>query len=151
MSIQHAFISPLFPRWCHRQSREKEIILHLFKHKSVHRRRAGGGDIIMKIICSYQKSGIRKTAGKELSFKSSKHKQDSQSVIFLGSDLVTDQIKAGCCDGSALTYGFTAHTPHNAMFVAHHIGNSFKQPRCTQTHIWKTFKLLMGRQNKKTF
>lgn len=144
MSIRHAFISPSFPWWCHRQSTErKKISLHLFKHKSVHRRWARG-DIIMKIICSYQKSGTRKAAGKEWSFKSSKHKQDSRGVTFLGSELIADllDIKAGCCDGSALTYGFTAHTPHNAAQ-----GKVWReQACCTQTHMWKTLKLLMGGQ-----
>ncbi len=42
---------------------EDKIILHLFKHKCI-RRRWAGGDIIMKIICSYQKSGTRKRVGK---------------------------------------------------------------------------------------
>lgn len=98
----------------------------------------------MKIICSYQKSGTRKAAGKEWSFKSSKHKQDSRGVTFLGSELIADllDIKAGCCDGSALTYGFTAHTPHNAAQ-----GKVCReQACCTQTHMWKTLKLLMGGQ-----
>lgn len=90
----------------------------------------------MKSICSYQKSRTRKAAGK-LRFKSSN--KDSQGVIFLGSELVTDlsDIKAGCCDGSALTYGFTTHAPYDAMFVAHRIGNRFKRAAVlyTNTHM----------------
>lgn len=123
----------------------EKISLHLFKHKSV-RRRWAGGDIIMKIICSYQKSGTRKAAGKELSFKSSKHKQGSQCVILVGSEPVTEllHIKAGFCGGSAPTCGFTAQTPLDAKFVAHDMGNSFYC--CIQTHMWNALKLLMGRQ-----
>lgn len=42
----------------------------------------------MTIICSYQKSGTRKAAGKGLGAQ--KHNENSKGVIFLGSELVTD-------------------------------------------------------------
>lgn len=105
-----------FPWWCRRRSGEGKGIriyiyiksLHLFKHTIVHRRWARG-DIIMTIICSYQKSRTSWDRGGR-----SKQERKSQSVIFLGSGLITDlsDIKAGCCDRSALTYGSSAHTPH---------------------------------------
>lgn len=115
----------------------------------------------MKIICSYQKSLDR--AGKQLggsrASKVQNISKDSQGKIFLCSDrhtvLIWNQV---CRDGSALTYGFTAHIPRDAVCRPPHRGHLlffffFFLKRAAvlfpQTHIWKTFMLLMGRENEK--
>lgn len=89
----------------------------------------------MTIICSYQKSRTSWDRGGR-----SKQERKSQSVIFLGSGLITDlsDIKAGCCDRSALTYGSSAHTLRTrAIFAGRHIGNGFKRAAAlyTNTHV----------------
>lgn len=87
MSIRHAFISPLFPRLCHRRSREKKAFSTCLNIRTFMGSEPGG-DIIMKIICRHQKSGTMKAAGKELNFRQSKHNQESRGLIFLGWKLV---------------------------------------------------------------
>lgn len=117
MSIWHAFISPLFPWWCQTKEGEKKKTYPPVKTQECSQTVSWGGHNYENYL---QLSKIRdqESSWEGAVLEVQKHKPDNQSVIFLGSELVQIS-KAGCCDGLALTYGFSARSPHDAMFVDH--------------------------------
>lgn len=127
---------PCFLGGCHRRGRrKKKIILHLFKHESVHRQWAGGTQL-WKLFAAIKNTSPGKQLERSRAWKSERQPRCNVSWFRAGHGPFSN-IKAGCCVGSTLTYGLAAHTPHDAMFVAHHIRNSFKSAAAlyTNTHM----------------
>lgn len=114
---------------------KKKMILHLFKHESDHRQWAGGTQL-WKLFAAIKNTSPGKQLERSRALKSERQPRCNVSWFRAGHGPFSN-IKAGCCVGSALTYGLAAHTPHDAMFVAHHIRNSFKSAAVlyTNTHM----------------
>lgn len=92
----------------------------------------GGENIIMTIICSNQKCGTSRAAGKALGLQN----LNTRAALHVSAQW------AGYRERSVATYGFLTRTlllmlyrcPHNRAHIL----------SCTHTHMWNTFLLLMG-------
>lgn len=118
MSILQRFYV-LFPTQTPGKKKEN---IHLLKHTSIHRR-WGGGDIIMTIICSNQKCGTSRAAGRELGLQNHEHKSRLTCV---------SSVSRLPWEISGNIWLFHPHAPRDAISVAHNTAHILS---CTQTHV----------------